>query len=325
MRQPDTVDDPGAAAQTPRGRGGYADMPVHLMTHPKCLEHSCGWGHPESPDRLEAIYEELRSPGWEGRVVWHEAPRVERAQLERVHIPDYIDFVRESSEGGGSQLDPDTATSEASWEAALHAAGGAVLASAIALETGEGAFAAVRPPGHHALADRAMGFCLFNNVVVAARDALSRGGVERVLIVDWDVHHGNGTQALVEADPAIRYVSSHQWPHYPGTGALGERGTGNIWNVPMPGGLPSETYVTNLTTAIDEAAAGWEPDLLLVSAGFDSMALDPLAGFTLAAEDYAAVTGRLRSYGAPVAGVLEGGYSLQNLKAGVSAFLNALC
>ncbi len=169
-----------------------------------------------------------------------------------------------------------------------------------------------------------MGFCLFNNVVVAARDALATDGVERVLIVDWDVHHGNGTQALVEEEPSIRYISIHQWPHYPGTGSAPERGCGNIWNIPRPPGLQPEDYVGDLLTAIDEATYEWKSDLILVSAGFDSMSLDPLAGFTLKPEDYAAFTRRLLDTGAPLAGVLEGGYSLNNLTAGVAAFMEAL-
>ena len=303
---------------------GRQNMKVHLVTHPKCLEHSAGFGHPESPERLEAIIETLQEPRWGDRIVWHDAPEATFEQLTGVHQPEYLELVRDSSRRGGARLDPDTATNSASWDAALRAAGGAVEAALLALREREGAFAAVRPPGHHALADRAMGFCLVNNVVVAAREALAGEGIERVLIVDWDVHHGNGTQALVENDPSIRYVSMHQWPHYPGTGTELERGAGNIWNVPRPGGLSPDDYLRDLLGAIEEATDGWDPDLTLVSAGFDSMSLDPLAGFTLRAGDYGTITEALLDRGAPVAGVLEGGYSLDNLTAGVSAFLDAL-
>ena len=187
------------------------------------------------------------------------------------------------------------------------------------------AFGATRPPGHHALAARAMGFCLLNNVVVAARHAQQLGKA-RVLIVDWDVHHGNGTQALVESDPSIRYVSMHQYPWYPGTGAEDERGVGNVFNVPRPPGLARETYVRDLLGAVDAALDGWRADLLLVSAGFDSLAGDPLGGFTLDPEDMARWTTALRERvaPAPVVGVLEGGYDLDLLAAGARAHVRAL-
>jgi acetoin utilization deacetylase AcuC-like enzyme len=187
------------------------------------------------------------------------------------------------------------------------------------------AFAATRPPGHHASAARAMGFCFVNNVVVAARHAQTLGAA-RVLIVDWDVHHGNGTQALVETDPSIRYVSLHQSPWYPGTGAVSERGVGNIFNVPRPPGLPRFTYVRDLVTAVDAALAGWTPDALLVSAGFDSLVGDPLGGFTLLPEDVATWTSELRGRmaGRPEIAVLEGGYRLDLLCAGVTALVREL-
>jgi acetoin utilization deacetylase AcuC-like enzyme len=170
-----------------------------------------------------------------------------------------------------------------------------------------------------------MGFCLVNNVVVAARHAQQLGKA-RVLVVDWDVHHGNGTQALVERDPTIRYVSMHQYPWYPGTGAEDERGVGNVFNVPRPAGLPRERYVRDLLDAVDAALDGWRPDLLLVSAGFDSLAGDPLGGFTLEPDDMAGWTTALRERvaPAPIVGVLEGGYRLDLLAAGVRAHLRAL-
>jgi acetoin utilization deacetylase AcuC-like enzyme len=170
-----------------------------------------------------------------------------------------------------------------------------------------------------------MGFCFINNVVVAARHAQARG-CARVLIVDWDVHHGNGTQALIETDPTIRLVSMHQYPWYPGTGSAVERGVGNVFNVPRPGGLPRATYVRDLLTAVDGALVGWSPDLLLISAGFDSLAGDPLGEFTLEPDDIAQWTAALRERmeGRPVVGVLEGGYRLDLLAAGVSAHVRAL-
>jgi acetoin utilization deacetylase AcuC-like enzyme len=210
-----------------------------------------------------------------------------------------------------------------SWDAARHAAGAAVQAAGLALH-GEPAFAPVRPPGHHATATRAMGFCLVNNVVVAARWALADGGVERVLIVDWDVHHGNGTQELVETDPRIRYVSLHQWPLYPGTGREEERGVGNVFNVPRPPGLPAARYLADLLEAVGRATDGWSPQLLLLSAGFDALRGDPLAGFTLEPEDYATLARRFRDLGAPIASVLEGGYVPARVAAAAVEHLRAL-
>jgi acetoin utilization deacetylase AcuC-like enzyme len=226
---------------------------------------------------------------------------------------------------GGGVLDPDTIMSAGSWTAAVGGAG-AVLAALHHALTGAGhAFAAVRPPGHHALADRAMGFCLLGNVVIAAREAQARGR-RRVLIVDWDVHHGNGTQALVEHDAEIRFVSLHQWPLYPGTGAVGERGVGNVWNVPRAAGLPPERYVEDLWTGIEQATAGWDPDLVLISAGYDSMLGDPLGGFTLEPEHYGIWVTRIRERvpGTPIVAALEGGYAPERVAEGVVATLHAL-
>jgi len=299
-------------------------MPVHVVTHPICLEHSAGPGHPERPDRLRAIFAALETPEWAERIRWHEAQPAGRDALLLVHPESYLDYLAEVSRAGGGQLDPDTGMNDRSWEAAVLAAGGVIAAASLATETGEGAFAAIRPPGHHALADRAMGFCLLGNVVIAARQALSTPEVERVLIVDWDVHHGNGTQALVETDPAIHFVSMHQWPHYPGTGDERERGTGNVWNVPRRAGLPPEEYVGDLLAAVESATEDWSPDLVLISAGFDAMAGDPLAGFTLRPQDYTTITLFLQGLGAPMAAALEGGYSLENLAAGVPAMLEGM-
>jgi acetoin utilization deacetylase AcuC-like enzyme len=224
-------------------------------------------------------------------------------------------------------VDEDTTLNGASWRAVLGAVGAGLAAveHAHAHDAAGHAFAAVRPPGHHALADRAMGFCLVNTVVVTARhaQALGRG---RILIVDWDVHHGNGTQALVEHDASVRYVSLHQWPWYPGTGAADERGVGNVFNVPRPAGLPPERYVADLWEAIEAATTGWTPDIVFVSAGFDAMRGDPLGGFTLAPEHYADLTHRLRERlpRAPLVGLLEGGYVPARLAEGVAAHVAAL-
>lgn len=257
-------------------------------------------------------------------VEWVEGRPATRDQLARVHGPRYLDVLERVARAGGGALDPDTVMNRDSWDAAVAAAGVAIQAVERGIERGS-AFGATRPPGHHALVDRAMGFCFINNVVVAARHAQALGK-PRVLIIDWDVHHGNGTQALVERDPAIRYVSMHQYPWYPGTGAASERGVGNVFNLPRPPGLARAEYVRDLLAGVDHALEGWPPDLLLISAGFDSLAGDPLGGFTLEPDDMAHWTTALRARvaPAPVIGVLEGGYRLDLLAAGVRAHVRAL-
>lgn len=288
-----------------------------------------GSGHPERPDRLRVIYEELRGPAFEGGLVWHEAPDASVEQIERAHPASHIRKVRELSLGGGGRLDPDTAVNERSWAAATKAAGAGIAAVDLVLGEGPAAvhgervFVAVRPPGHHAEASRAMGFCLFNNIVVAAHEARSRG-VEKVLIVDWDVHHGNGTQALVEKIPDIHFVSLHQWPLYPGTGREDERGVGNVWNLPRPPGRPPGEYVRELRRTIDAAVRDFEPGLVLISAGYDAMLGDPLAGFTLEAKHFVELTRHLLDLGQPTIAFLEGGYNLENLRAGVRATIETL-
>ncbi len=297
-------------------------MSVPVFTHPACLQHDPGPEHPETPARLGVLLERVRAePGIQVR----QADAAPLEPLLAVHPRAYLDHLAAVSARGGGPLFLDTVANQASWAAALGAVG-AVLAAVEHAHTGQGnAFAAVRPPGHHALASRAMGFCLVANAVAAARHA-QRQGRERVLIVDWDVHHGNGTQALVEHDPSIRYVSLHQHPWYPGTGMAYERGVGNVFNVPRGPGAPPARYVDDLWAAIAAAAAGWTPDLVLVSAGFDAMRGDPLGGFTLEPEHYADLTRRLRERlpDAPLVGLLEGGYVPARLADGVLAHLLAL-
>jgi len=292
--------------------------------NPASRLHQAGAGHPERPQRIEAVLEALRAPDVAGLVEWVEAPPADREALLRVHPAAYLDALEAIGAAGGAALDADTVMGSRTWEAALASAGVALAAVERGVRDGT-AFGATRPPGHHALAGRAMGFCFLNNIVIAARygQELGRG---RVLIVDWDVHHGNGTQALVEEDRFIRFVSLHQYPWYPGTGAADERGVGNVFNVPRPPDLPRAVYVRDLLAAVDAALDGWQPDLVLVSAGFDSLAGDPLGGFTLEPDDVASLTTALRERagGAPVVGVLEGGYRLDLLAAGAAAHVRAL-
>ena len=295
-----------------------------VVWHPATRQHYAGAGHPERPQRIEAVLDVLRHPDMASVVRLVEAVPAGRAAIERVHPAAYLDSLEAMAARGGGALDADTFLGPSSWESVLASAGVALAAVEWGLSDGT-AFGATRPPGHHALATQAMGFCFLNNVVIAARHAQALG-CARVLIVDWDVHHGNGTQALVEADPTIRFVSMHQYPWYPGTGAADERGVGNVFNVPRPGGLPRATYVRDLLTAVDAALAGWTPDALLISAGFDSLAGDPLGEFTLEPGDIAQWTAALRERmrGRPVIGVLEGGYRLDLLAAGASAHVRAL-
>ena len=297
-------------------------MPVAVFTHPDCVRHDPGPDHPETPARLRVLLERLaREPA----AALQNASPAPRPALLAVHGDAYLRSVEALSARGGGALFLDTILNDASWAAAL-AAAGAALAAVDHAHAGRGhAFAAVRPPGHHALASQGMGFCLVNNVVVAARHA-QRLGRDRVLIVDWDVHHGNGTQALIETDPSVRYVSLHQWPWYPGTGAAEERGVGNVFNVPRGPGHPPELYVGDLWAAIVAATTDWSPDLVLISAGFDAMLGDPLGGFTLEPGHYADLTHRVRERlaDAPVVGLLEGGYVPARLAAGAAAHVQAL-
>jgi acetoin utilization deacetylase AcuC-like enzyme len=265
---------------------------------------------------LRAIPRALRNhPDLFHRVLHAEGRHASPEELALAHDPGYVEQIRALVEAGGGALDADTVTSPGSWDAATAAAGCVLDAIDMAMDgRALRSFCAVRPPGHHALRSRAMGFCLFGNVAVGAHYARRRHGVGRVLIVDWDVHHGNGTQALVQSEPDIRFVSMHQWPWYPGTGAADDHGPHRtVWNVPMPAALPPERYVTAFLRAVDAATDGWKPDLLMISAGFDSLAGDPLGGFTLEMADVARLTAemvdRANTFCAGrLVSALEGGY-----------------
>ncbi len=299
-------------------------MSVAVVWNPACRHHYGGAGHPERPQRFEAVLEALRSPELATLISWVEASAATRESVERVHPAEYLDLLEALAGRGGGALDADTFLGPRSLESVLASAGVALAAVEQGLKSGS-AFGITRPPGHHALAARAMGFCFLNNVVLAARHAQARG-CARVLIVDWDVHHGNGTQALMEHDPSIRFVSMHQYPLYPGTGAADERGVGNVFNIPRPGGLPRATYARDFLAGVDAALQDWQPDALLISAGFDSLSGDPLGEFTLEPDDIADWTAALRERmgSRPIVGVLEGGYRLDLLAAGCSAFVRAL-
>lgn len=247
------------------------------------------------------------------------------------HTSEYIQRVKALAEGGGGRIDADTVVGESSWEAAM-AAVGCVLDAVDLAFSGDyrRSFCAVRPPGHHAVADSAMGFCLFGNVAIGARYAKEKYNARRVLVVDWDVHHGNGTQALLESDPDIHFVSMHQWPWYPGTGASNDRGPhSNVWNVALEAGLPPESYVSAFKVAVNASLVKFEPDIIFISAGFDSMEGDPLGNFTLTESDFSELTRFMRDKAdlhceGRLISVLEGGYNTELLTRSSTAHMRAL-
>jgi acetoin utilization deacetylase AcuC-like enzyme len=292
-----------------------------LLRHPSSLEHDTG-AHPESARRIVAIERALAARDWLGWDV-RLSPAASRAAIEAVHPAAHVDRIEALAARGGAMIDIDTTVSAGSYVAALHAAGGAV-ALVDALLGSEGARAGAslhRPPGHHATAGQSMGFCLFNNVAIAARHALDACGARRVLIVDWDVHHGNGTNDIFASRDDVLFCSIHQWPLYPGTGAesdVGEGpGEGYTVNLPVPGGSGDAVFCSLVEHVVRPLARAYSPDLILVSAGYDAHADDPLAGCVVTDAGYAVMSASLRALadelGVPLGIVLEGGYDLDAL------------
>lgn len=276
---------------------------------------------PEQPARLDTVLQRLRAVPALALV---DAPPAGTDPLLLVHPPEYISHL-EAAAAASQDAGEEVPLAPASWPAILGATGAILAATRHALDTGGGSFAAVRPPGHHALRERAMGFCPVNLVAIA-RESARRLGTARALIVDWDVHHGNGTQAIVEQDPTTRFVSMHQNPHYPGTGDASERGVGNVFNRPMAPGLTRITYVEALWEAIMRASRDFVPDVILISAGFDCLAGDPLGGFTLEPADCATWMTRLQDHwpDTPIVATMEGGYIPERLADGVLATVTAM-
>ncbi|MBN8742291.1 MAG: acetoin utilization protein [Lysobacterales bacterium 69-70] len=305
-------------------------MHVALYTHVSCLAHEPGPGHPESPARLRAVLEALDNDRFAllDRI---EAPPATREQLERAHSAEHVAriFALAPAPGESRRVDADTAMSEGSLDAALRAAGAVCRAVDDLLdERMQRAFCAVRPPGHHATQAEAMGFCLFNNVAVGARHALARG-LQRVAIVDFDVHHGNGSQDIFATEARVMYASTHEMPLYPGTGLRRETGVGNIVNEPLPSGGGSGEFRAAYRERVLPALDAFAPELVFISAGFDAHRLDPLADLNLDAADYAWVTHELVAIARKhargrVVSSLEGGYSLTALRQSVQAHVTAL-
>jgi acetoin utilization deacetylase AcuC-like enzyme len=304
---------------------------------PRWFRHDAGRahaipGHPERPARIAALEAEMERHGWFG---WErvDAPGATREQLARVHPLAHVDAIAELSARGGGAIDLDTSAVAGTYEAALRAAGGAVALVDALLRDGEPCgVSALRPPGHHADAARAMGFCFFNNVAVAAAHARSEHGADRVLILDWDVHHGNGTNDIFHADPSVLFCSIHEWPLYPGTGPASDAGSGAgegfTVNMPVPGGSGDEVHGSLVEHVVAPLVRAWEPQLVLISAGFDAHRADPLATCRLTEAGFAGMTASLRracaDAGAPLGLVLEGGYAVEALAASMAALVPVL-
>jgi acetoin utilization deacetylase AcuC-like enzyme len=303
-------------------------MSLPVFSHAACLAHDTGPGHAECPARLQAVTDLLRArhPDLE----WIEAPRATRGQLLRVHTDALLHAVLETRPSHRIWLDPDTVLSPASAEAGLRAAG--AVAAAVDMVLGgevKRAFCAVRPPGHHATTSAAMGFCLFNSIAVGAAHALDKYGLSRIAIADFDVHHGNGTQAIFDTEPRVVFASSHQLPLYPDSGHACDRGVQNIFNAPLPPGAGSAQFREAWRERLLPQLDAFRPQLVMISAGFDAHRLDPLAQLQLEAEDFAWITRELvalaeRHADGRVVSSLEGGYDLQGLSESCAAHVGAL-
>lgn len=305
-------------------------MTTLLFAHESLALHDTGHGHPERPDRIRAVMDALAAEEFD-TLDRREAPSADLADLARVHPDGYVErLLAAIPDDGLAHIDPDTVISPQSGEAALRASGAIVAAiNAVVAGDATNAFCAVRPPGHHAEPGRSMGFCLFNNIAVGALHARAAHGLDKIAVVDFDVHHGNGTQAVFESDPGLLFASSHQYPYYPGTGAASEIGVGNVINVPLASGSGSAEFRAGVEDRILPALRAFRPELILVSAGFDAHARDPLASLLLSEDDYAWITLELCAVAGEfcdgrLVATLEGGYDLEALAASVAVHVHEL-
>lgn len=301
-----------------------AETMLPVIYSDEFLEHDTGGFHPERPERLSAIVKALKSAPWAGSIEWQQPTPVEQRSLlpilQFVHSPSHIQRVQAIAHNGGGRLDADTPVSPRSYEVALLAVSAWLDGVERVLERGNPAFVLARPPGHHAESNRGMGFCLFSNAAIAAFYALKQPGMNRVAILDWDVHHGNGTQEIIEHSPQIAYCSLHQLPCYPGTGEANERGFyDNVLNVPMSPGSTVEAYKAAFEAKVMPFLEQFQPDLLIVSAGYDATKADPLASISLQPEDFGLLTEYCLKLTRRILFGLEGGYDLEALAESVKA------
>ena len=299
---------------------------ISLIYSPEFLQHDTGYGHPEKPARLTAIVEALKHVPWQDRLDWQLPTPVNKRDvltfIRQIHTAEHIELVKRIAESGGGRLDGDTPVSAASYQVALLAVSAWLDGVDRVLSSHHPAFVLARPPGHHATRDRGMGFCLFSNAAIAANYALQQPGIAKVAILDWDVHHGNGTEAIVEDDPRLIYCSLHQYPCYPGTGKKSDRGKhNNILNIPMNAGSTISNYQPVFEQEVIPFLANFQPDLLIVSAGYDANHLDPLAGISLNPSDYGLLTKYVLQITKNLLFGLEGGYHLEALAQSVVATL----
>ncbi|MGO4573009.1 histone deacetylase family protein [Microvirga sp. 2TAF3] len=306
-------------------------MSTLYITHPAALDHQTPLGHPERPERIRVIEGVLEKERF-APLIREKAPMADMESLTLAHPEHYVVSIRDIAPREGLvRVDDDTVMSPGTYEAALRAAGGAVKAvDEVMTGQAENAFVAMRPPGHHAERTRAMGFCFFNNAAIAARHAQRRYGIERVAILDWDVHHGNGTQDIFWNDPSVMYCSTHEMPLYPGTGAASEQGEyGTIVNAPLHAGAGGEVFREALESVVLPRMEAFAPDLIVISAGFDAHWRDPLASLNLTENDFAWATRKMmaladRHCGGRLVSLLEGGYDLEGLSRSVAAHIDAL-
>ncbi len=298
---------------------------ISIVYSDEFLLHDTGAGHPERAERIVACVDALKASRHADRLDWMAPRRATVDELGWIHTPEHIQRVGSLAEKGGGHLDPDTPMCPESYQIALLSAGAWLTGVDEVLDRGRSAFIISRPPGHHAESDRAMGFCLFSNCALAAKYAVEKKGIARLAIFDWDVHHGNGTQHIVESDRRIAYSSIHQYPFYPGTGSRSETGDhDNVLNIPLPAGCGSLEYRTVFDEQVEPFLKNFGPDLLIISAGFDAALRDPLANMNLVPEDYRELTSRCLEISPKLLLGLEGGYDLDSLGQSVVSVADAL-